>query len=288
MISSSLNGAHTVKYQHILITLCFNAIQLVFHIIINKNNFHSREQLADTQIAPLGEWQLFRYNKLFSLISDSVGNEEIDVRDFVNVLVRRYADSRFAGCESEEMQKSIVKMESAITAFYSDLMDHAEEFKTSCGKNRHLGCAMSKHMLRREEFLCSMQHLMMTREYDDGLPNSINNLIDARFELMLAGQSLHKEEAKIDTQQKLSKEEFIYEYEKTRNWSGESDDFLYTAESPTVTLLFEEAITTLKRNIEDKDFGEIDNTQISKAQWVAFQRRWWCSNDVWDELNSFP
>merc|ERR1719160_1644654 len=107
----------------------------------------------------------------------------------------------------------------------------------------------------------------MARDYDDGLPEAIQKMIDARFDLMLVGQALdinhndnsnqyHRREHNNQSVSKdLSREEFIYEYQTSRKWTGKADDLACSIDSPTVEILFEEAVTTLKRNIEDEDFG---------------------------------
>lgn len=246
----------------------------------------SREFEGDVHLQPLGEWQRFKYRKLFEMIlAGSAARGAADdgllrVDDFLEVLLWRYSPSGSAAAAGPGAE-----MEAAVRAFF-DAVGAPPGGEEGAAAPAALGL---------DAFLLGMQRLIMERDYDDGLPEAIAGLIDARFNLMCANSAAGapappKGRAAADS---VSREEFIREYRISRDWDAARfrDEYALTEAEPSVEGLFAEAKRSLPRTYDAEGApADADDAEgrISRAEWAAFQRRWFISNDCWDPINVYP
>ena len=271
---------------------------------------YSRECVGDSALQPLGEWQRAKYDKLFTLIlaakndETKTTNEEVNADDFVNVLVRRYADDTArAGAKRDAVKAAAAKMEAAVRELVATITAaaSAKQRATSNGNSasdaettgeRQSNAPAPGEGVCRESFLAGMHALIMEREYDDGLPGALAAVIEERFNLMVAGAAVGDAQGGM----MVPKQEFVREYIVSRAWDANTDVHqdrkdLYTVTNPTPELLFDHAVRSLPRTYDaEKPTGVVrseDVSSLSKDAWLAFQRRWWLSNDCWDPINAF-
>ena len=268
----------------------------------------SRECVGDSALQPLGEWQRAKYDKLFTLILDAKNektkttNAEVSTDDFVDVLVRRYADDKACTTENKDAVKAAAaKMEAAVRELVATITAAAakQHAATSIGggscEAETTDASQSETPapgtpVCRQSFLLGMHVLIMEREYDDGLPDALAAVIEERFNLMAAGSDGAHSAAVV------LKPEFVREYTVSRAWKANGDVHeerkdVYTVAHPTPELLFDHAVRSLPRTYDAEKATNVMGSEIvsalSKDAWLAFQRRWWLSNDCWDPINAF-
>ena len=266
--------------------------------------FHSREFEGDTHVQPLGEWQRFKYVKFFEMVRSGATGGAADghlrVDDFLDVLLRRYSSESVASAGGDKSVATAASgMETAVRAFFEAV---------AAGSDPAGESAASLESLSIDSFLLGLQRLIMERDYDDGLPEAIANLVDARFNLICAishsvanssapGAPSVQKRKKADS---ISRDAFIREYRLSRDWDATRfrDEYALTVADPTVEGLFLEAKRSIPRTFEpegDASAAEMGvggepaaSESLNKSEWTAYQRRWWISNDCWDPINIYP